>query len=177
MTLVNTCSPSGDTYFGANGNSRLDYQYVDSACLSNVVDCRVLEVKGDQLQLVRSAKKVDHFPLLVRYQIEHPMSKKPEADDNETTNATKPTMPEPTKWNKDALMLLAPKGHRRAELIERIKTYVRDPVVSISLRHSDTAAQMWHIVNHGVHAIARKMFSAEPTSKNKKCFPMKGFSY
>ena len=74
LSLVNTFWDAGSTYWGPNGDSRPDYIFTTAACLQNVEKCKVLNDAGTKMQLIKSAKPADHFPLLTRFFVDAPHS-------------------------------------------------------------------------------------------------------
>lgn len=77
MVAVNTHFPVGDTYYGDNTSTRVDYIGIKEAHFPDVVEeCFIPEAKADRLQHIRIQGKRDHRPiaLWIRHQLQYSKS-------------------------------------------------------------------------------------------------------
>eukprot|EP00971_Amphidinium_carterae_P352296 6492533-Amphidinium_carterae.1 len=152
MVAANTFyQHAGPTFFPLTAVGRpktLDYLCVPAGHLPAIEKCCALWKQGRRLQLINSAERKDHIPLLLVLQYELRFDK---------------TIRERTSWDYNLLAQALQRGRGREEFLSSLDARCVGLSVSSAI-DAVNVDQHWHVVSEKLQAVAKEHFGKGSTA-------------
>lgn len=133
MCSVTSHTETGPTYYGEHSQSKIDHVIIPLGARGRVLDHRALLGSMRRLQLIKTATRRDHCPLLLCLDMEV------------TFGAPREQC---ARWDRDELMMCLTRGRRRHQFVDRVEQLLGSAPEGDreAMRCEETPDRMWEFM-------------------------------